>query len=136
MNDAPRPGFAQTSPESADPALCGRTYAIPFEAVWQAALRLAGGELRGWRVVAADDQAGEILAVSRGVFGAMHDIAIDIVLDADAQTRADARAAARSAPDFGRSRRRLLRFFRSLDRALARLPRHAPPPAPQAARRG
>jgi hypothetical protein len=136
MSDAPRPGFAQTSRESDDPALRGRTYAIPFEAVWQAALRLAGGELRGWRVAAADDQAGEILAEARGLFGAMHDIGIEIILDADAQTRVDGRVAARSAPDFGRSRRRLLRFFRSLDRALARLGRHAPPPAPQAARDG
>jgi hypothetical protein len=131
MNDRRRPGFAQTSPAAADPALQGRTYAIPFDAVWQASVRLAGGGLRGWSLIEADDYAGSILACSRGIFGALHDIAIDVVLDEDAQTRVDARVAARKAPDFGRSRRRLVRFFRQLDRAMARLPGSAPPAPPR-----
>jgi hypothetical protein len=127
MSSPRRPGFAQTSANAADPELRGRTYAIPFDAVWQATLRLAGGGLRGWTVVAADDTAGSVFATARGVTGAMHDIGIEVSLDDDAQTRVDARAAARSAPDLGRSRRRLRRFFRALDRKLQRLPRSAPP---------
>jgi hypothetical protein len=136
MNTQRRAGFAQTSPEAADPGLRGRTYAVPFDAVWREALRPAGGGLRGWSIVAADDQEGSILACTRGIFGAVHDVAIDVLLDADAQTRVDARVAARKAPDLGRSRRRALRFFHELDRGLAALPPSAPPavPRPPAAR--
>jgi hypothetical protein len=134
MSGQRRAGFAQTSVHSPDPALRGRTCAIPFEGVWQSALRLAGGGIRGWTVVSADDESGEILAMAHGIFGAVHDIAINVVLDADAQTRVDARAAARRAPDLGRSRRRLLRFFRALDHALAGLPPGVPPPVPRPTR--
>jgi hypothetical protein len=127
MSSPRRPGFAQTSANAADPELRGRTYAIPFDAVWQATLRLAGGGLRGWTVIAADDTAGSVFATARGLTGAMHDIGIEVILDDDAQTRVDARAAARRAPDLGRSRRRLLRFFRALDRGLQQLPRRRQP---------
>jgi hypothetical protein len=130
MNSPRRPGFAQTAADSEDPALRGLTCAVPFDAVWQAALRLASGGLRGWTVVHADDCAGVILAVARGMTGATHDVAIDIVLDEDGQTRVDARVAARTAPDVGRSRRRLRRFFRALVRTLDRLPPSAPPELP------
>jgi hypothetical protein len=41
-------GFAATAPDSTDRRLRGRTYAVPFEHVWQAARSLAGGGLRGW----------------------------------------------------------------------------------------
>jgi hypothetical protein len=126
-----RPGFAQTAADSADPALRGLTCATPFDAVWQAALRLAGGGLRGWTVVHADDHSGAILAVARGITGAVHDVAIDVVLDEEGQTRVDARVAARKAPDLGRCRRRLRRFFRSLVSALQRLPPSAPPDLPR-----
>jgi hypothetical protein len=130
MNSPRRPGFAQTAADSEDPALRGLTCAVPFDAVWQATLRLAGGGLRGWTVAHADDCTCAVLAVARGLTGAVHDVAIDIVLDEDGQTRVDARVAARKAPDLGRSRRRLRRFFRALGRALERMPPSAPPALP------
>lgn len=115
---------AQTSPDATDRRLRGRTYAIPFEEVWQASLRLTGGGVRGWTRVAADDDAGLIEAQARRITGAWYDIVIEIRLDEDAQTRVDGRVAARRpGTDFGTSARLLRRFFGALDRALARRPR-------------
>lgn len=113
---------AATSPDHDDPRLRGRTYPVPFEQVWQAALHLAGGGLRGWRVLAHDDQRGTIQAEAHARFtGAVDDVYVRVYLDRDAQTRVDARGAARDAKrDFGRNTRRLGRFFRSLDEHLGR----------------
>lgn len=113
---------AATSPDQDDARLRGRTYPIPFEQVWQAALHLAGGGLRGWQVLEQDDQRGTIRAEARARFGkAVDDVYVRIYLDRDAQTRVDARAGARDAKrDFGRNARRLRRFFRSLDERLGR----------------
>lgn len=120
-------GQAATSPDAASPALRGRTLAIPFEDVWQAALRLTRGGLRGWSLTAADDQEGTIDALAPRFTGALFDVHIHIRLDQDAQTRVDARAAARKpSTDFGTSRRLLRRFFRALDRTLARSTRRTP----------
>jgi hypothetical protein len=56
--------------------------------------------------------------------GAVHDIMVRITLDENAQTRVDASAQARKPlTNLGRSRRRLRRFFRALDTALARAAR-------------
>jgi hypothetical protein len=121
-----RPGHAGTAPDAADAGLRGRTYAVPFEHVWQAALRLAGARLRGWSVRSADDHDGVIEVVTRGLAGALHDVTIRITLDEDAQTRVDASAVAHEPrTDFGRARRRLLRFFKALDRAVAGAHRRA-----------
>lgn len=119
-------GYAATDPASADPSLRGRTYAIPFEQVWSAALELAGGRLRGWSVTEHNDAEGSITGTTRSLAGAIHDVTIRIYLDDDAQTRVDATAQARKPlSNFGRSRRRLRRFFRALDRRLAQKPKHA-----------
>lgn len=118
-------GYAATAPDAPEPALRSRTYAVPFEDVWQAALALAGGRLRGfrgWAVASADDHDGVIGATARGALSGEHDIDIRIGLDADAQTFVDVEVVARRGPDLGRSRRRLLRFLRSLD-AMAAQPR-------------
>ena len=53
-----RGNHAATEVDALDPALRGRTYAIPFETVWQAVVGLAGGGLRGWSIESADDQIG------------------------------------------------------------------------------
>ena len=112
--------MAETSRESDDSRLVGRTYAVPFEHVWQAALRLAGGGLRGWRLRSSDDLAGIINAQSKSRFrGHVSDVRIRISLDEDAQTRVDARSASRGArADFGSNARRLSSFFRALDAAV------------------
>jgi hypothetical protein len=121
VSPAPRRGAAGTSARSPDPLLRGRTFSIPFEDVWQASLQLVGGRLRGWTVREADDQVGIIRAEVRGLLASEHDITISITLDENAQTRVDATAQARKPDwDLGASRRRLVRYFRALDRALAR----------------
>jgi hypothetical protein len=121
---APRRGSAATAARSADPELRGRTYGIPFEDVWQACLHLAERRLRGWSVREADDQVGIIRAETRSLFGSEHDVTISVTLDPNAQTRVDATAAARKPDwDLGAARRRLIRFYRALDRTLARSPR-------------
>ena len=111
-----------TSPAAADERLRGRTYAVPFEDVWQAALALASGGLRGWRMLTADDHEGVITAEAERSFPrALDDITIDVRLDENAQTRVDARAAPRNGrADFGRNARRLGHLFRSLDAEVER----------------
>jgi hypothetical protein len=97
-----------------------RTYAIPFEQVWQAATRLADGGLRGCSMSTADDLEGVITAEVRGLTGVMHDVTLHLGLDNDAQTYVEALVVARKpGSDFGRARRRLRRVLLALDRALA-----------------
>ena len=111
---------AQTAPDDPDPRLRGRTLAVPFDRVWQNARELAGN-LRGWRVLEADDQIGVIRAeASTLVFGRTGDVVITISLDEDAQTRVDLTSTSRkTGGDFGTNARRIGKFLRNLDRALA-----------------
>jgi len=111
---------ARTDPHAEDPRLHGRTYAIPFERVWYAALGLADGGLRGWRVMRADDEAGTIQAESRTpVFRFVDDVDVEVGLDANGQTRVDLRSASRvGKADLGRNPRTIGRFLTRLDRAL------------------
>lgn len=111
---------AFTSPAAPDPRLRGRTYAIPFEDVWQASLELMGGRLKRWQVLEADDQEGILRGVARGrVERFTSAITIRITLDADAQTRVDALSASRvGRADLGVNARRLSRYFRALDERL------------------
>ncbi|MFW5947388.1 MAG: DUF1499 domain-containing protein [Gemmatimonadota bacterium] len=112
---------AFTAPSAEDPRLRGRTYAIPFEDVWQASLYLVKGGLRRWELLEADDQEGVIRGAAHGPFGWLSSsITVRIVLDADAQTRIDALSASRTGRgDLGANARRLARFFAALDRRLA-----------------
>ncbi|HEY8470898.1 MAG TPA: DUF1499 domain-containing protein [Longimicrobiales bacterium] len=113
--------IAVTSPTAADPDLRGRTYGIPYDQVWRAALRLASGRLRGWTLVDADDYDGVIRAEIRSrLFRTVDDFVVRITLDSDGQTRVDARSSSRgSRGDFGANARRLRRFFAALDEELA-----------------
>jgi len=133
---------AETAQAHEDVRLRGRTYAIPFEDVWNGATALANGGLRGWRVVSSDDQTGVIQAEATSFFRKkIDDIVIRISLDENAQTRVDARAAARlERGDWGRNARRLNRFFRALDGAVIearrqRIAAHTPDGAIAAGRR-
>lgn len=111
---------AFTSPGAEDPRLVGRTYAIPFEAVWQASRKLVSGGLRGWELLESDDQEGIIRGVAHGLLERFtSSITVRVTLDPDAQTRVDALSASRTGQaDLGTNARRLGRFFRKLDAEL------------------
>lgn len=127
-----RENAAATGPGAKDPRLRGRTYAVPFERVWRASLALADRELKGWRVVQADDCEGVIRAEATARFPRLvADVTIRITLDADAQTRVDASARSRTPRgDWGASVRLLDLFFTALDRMLE----SGGPPAPRVRR--
>jgi hypothetical protein len=114
---------ASTAADAADPFLRERVWAVPFEDVWQAAGRLVSGGLRGWSLVRADDHDGVMQATVRGLGGTIHDVRVEIALDADAQTVLRATVTAQKAgADWGRAGRRLRRFLAALDQAVARVP--------------
>lgn len=116
-----------TSPEHPDPDLRGRTYAIPFDRVWSAAMGLAGGGIPGWSIVRADDVPGTIQGeVTPRLLGWTGDVLVRVGLDRQAQTRVDLICSSRGARrDLGTSRRRVIRFLVELDQAL-----HAASPVP------
>lgn len=113
---------AETALHDLDPRLHGRTYAIPFEQVWQAARNLAGGGLRRWRITREDDYDGVIQAEARTlIFRFVDDVLITIRLDEDAQTRVDMQSRSRKGGvDFGTNARRIGGFFRKLDQKVKR----------------
>jgi hypothetical protein len=101
-----------------------RTYGIPFATVWEVALRLASGGLRGWTKEGANDLSGIIEASVRGlVLPLTADAVISITLDDNAQTRVDVSVRARHWPAWlGACALRTRRLVRTLDRALATQP--------------
>lgn len=111
---------AFTTPDAEDTRLAGRTYAIPFEDVWQATLTLIETGLKGWSLVSEDDREGIIRAEVRGRVERLESaVTIRIGLDPDAQTRVDALSACRTGrADLGVNSRRLGRYFNELDRRL------------------
>lgn len=114
---------AETDPKSEDGRLHGRTYAIPFESVWLAATRLAGGGIRGWSLWVADDQLGLIEASTHPFLGPQADVRVRIGLDENGQTRVDLTSASRTTRgDLGRSRRNIGRFLARLDELLEARP--------------
>jgi len=125
-------GAAETRPDASDPRFRGRTYAIPFEDVWQAALGIVREDLRGCSVRLTNDRDGIIIAqaVSR-LPRRIDDFTISIVLDRDAQTRVDMRSVTRDGGrDLGANARRVAKFFDLLDDRMAELPRNRPPAWP------
>ena len=111
---------AFTAPAAEDERLRGRTYAIPFEDVWQASLQLMDGGLKRWELLEDDDREGIIRGLAHGRLARFTSaVTIRISLDRDAQTRVDALSASRvGRMDLGVNTRRLHRFFRSLDQAM------------------
>ncbi len=114
---------ARTDPHADDPRLRGRTYAIPFDAVWQCCLSV-GRELPQWSVHRSDDKAGRIQSVvaSGMLFPAVY-VGIDVGLDRNGQTRVDVEAkSASERSNLGRSRRLVIRFVAELDKRLSLKP--------------
>lgn len=112
---------AFTDPESRDPRLRGRTYAVPFARVWHAALATARGT-HGWTVVSSDPRGGEIVAEARTrLWKFTDDVWVRLSLDDDGQTRVDmASASRRGSADLGTNARRIARFLHQLDARLSR----------------
>lgn len=115
-----RENQAATDPAHLDAGLRGRTYAIPFEDVWQAALGVAGGGLGRWSLIRSDDVTGHILAeIAPALLRPAADVIIKVTLDANAQTRVDLSTSSRTERwDLGASHRRVRAFFKALDRFL------------------
>ena len=109
----------ETDPWSDDPRLIGRTYAIPFEAVWSSCIKLVG-ERAGWRMLQSDDLAGFIrVRCTTKLFRQEDDLEIRVGLDENGLTRVDLRSHARSRKvDLGTNARRVGRFSRRLDESL------------------
>ena len=115
---------AETDPHATDRRLVGRTYAIPFDDVWSAAVALADGGLLGWSMVSSDDQTGTIHAESATlVLRFVDDVYVHVCLDDNAQTRVDMRSRSRKGKrDLGRNRRNIGKFLRRLDKRLGAQP--------------
>lgn len=115
---------AHTDVRANDPDLRGRTYAIPFGTVWEAAVMLADGSLKGWRIVSLDECAGLIVArVDGRVLPVPSSVEVSIGLDDNAQTRVDASARGPTGGvNLGVHAHRIRRLLRFLDRALAAEP--------------
>lgn len=111
---------AHTDPASADRRLRGRTYAIPFDKVWDKSVDVAQRRMRGWTVTVEDDQLGVLEAESATLLWRfVDDVHISVGLDQDGQTRVDVASASRTGRgDLGRNPRTIARFLRKLDRAL------------------
>ena len=113
---------AATSRNSEDASLRGRTYDIPFEDVWQGALRVARERLRGWAVDLTDDENGRISVDVRSRLRSLTGIVrIRITLDEQGQTRVDvASETPGTRRDWGTNARRVRRFLAALDREAPR----------------
>ena len=131
--------MAETSIDSDDPRLRGRTYAITFDRVWNASLELAGGGLSRWSLRWWDDEAGAIQASAKTlVFRLIDDVIIKIRLDEDGQTRVDLSSSSRTGNrgDLGVNGRRIKKFCRALDKKLGAKPHHILDPTKRNALRG
>ena len=115
----------RTDARARDRALRGRTYAIPFDAVWRGAVGLADGGLRGWRLLATDDQKGVLEAEATWtLFRSVGQVRVVIGLDANGQTRVDVEATSSNPLDLGTGRRRVRRFLLALDQKVGATPAH------------
>jgi len=115
-----RENRAATDAAHHEPGLRGRTYAIPFEDVWQASMTVVGGRLPRWTHVRSDDVTGIILAdVGPAFLRPAGDVLIKVTLDENAQTRVDMSTSSRTERwDLGASYRRVSQFYRALDQVL------------------
>ena len=115
----------------------GRTYAIPFRRVWNGALDLVRGDLRGWHARWWDEEVGVIQAFHKGrVTGRASDVVVRLRLDEQGQTRVDLRSTSRSKRfgDLGGNTRLIGAFVNALDRKLASPPSPRPEPEMDASR--
>ena len=119
-----RPNF-RTDPDHVRAELRGRTYAVPFDRVWDAAGAVIAS-LRGWTLLEADDRAGWMTIRAEGwPFKATAELRVTVKLDENAQTRVDlVSVPEKGSGGVGAARRRVIRFFRGLDAAVDAEGRH------------
>ncbi|UCF18309.1 MAG: DUF1499 domain-containing protein [Gemmatimonadota bacterium] len=110
---------AQTSEDSADHRLRGRTYLVAYATVWDEIIAMIESRPL-WKLLHADEASGSIHAEARTlVFRFVDDVRIKLKLDRDALTRVDMWSGSRVGnADLGANRRRIARFFKDLDRRL------------------
>lgn len=110
---------AQTHEEAEDPRLRGRTYLVPFAAVWDEILSMIESDPR-WKLIRADEGTGLIRAEATTRFlRFVDDVRFKLKLDQDALTRVDMWSASRKGKgDLGNNARRIGRFYQNLDRRL------------------
>lgn len=113
----------KTDAKAEDPRLRGRTYVVPFAKVWDEMLEMIAAKSR-WTLIRADEGAGLIHAEAKSLlFRFVDDVRIKLKLDQNALTRVDMWSASRGGRgDFGVNRRRIVRWFRDLDRRLGAAP--------------
>ena len=106
------------------PGVPQRTYAIPFDAVWNAAVALMDGGLRRWCVDQANDLDGTLAGMSVTLFfRAEDDVSVQVGLDRNGQTTVAIRIWSRKkGRELARNRRAIRRFLDRLDRSLAATP--------------
>lgn len=106
------------------PGVPQRTYAIPFDTVWNAAVALMDGGLRRWSVGQANDLDGTLSGTSVTLFfGAEDDVSVHVGLDGNGQTTVAIRIWSRKkGRELARNRRSVRRFLDRLDRSLAATP--------------
>jgi uncharacterized protein (DUF1499 family) len=102
-----------------NPRLSGRTYAVPFAAVWDAALAEARAMPR-WTVAEPDARTGTIRAEARTLLWRFtDDVVVRVSLDDGGMTRVDVRSSSRvGRGDLGANARRVARFLHRVDRRL------------------
>lgn len=106
-----------------------RTYAIPYEDVWQSLLLVVGEHPR-WAVLEADGDRGILgMEVRPRLLGQARRLDVTVGLDPQGQTRVEvARGAPAAGPDWRGGRRSARRLLRALDHFLARRRSAADPP--------
>ena len=119
LAETPPSNLVETDPWSDDPRLIGRTYVIPFEAVWRSCINLVRERSR-WRILESDDLLGFIrVRCVTMVFQQEDDLEIHVGLDEHGLTRVDLRSSSRTRRmDLGVNARRVGRFSKKLDELL------------------
>lgn len=113
-----------TNIASSDPALRPRVYSLPYDTVWDAAVKTATS-VKGWAVTSTDWHGG-VIALSMGfnMWTTGTKMTIHVQKIDTARTQVDMQSALSGfngilMADYGQNRRNVVRFFEELDRTLA-----------------
>ncbi len=109
---------------SDDPALRPHVYPLPYDAVWDAAVKAATG-IKGWSITSTDWNGG-VIALSMGfnMWTTGTKMTVHVQKIDAARTQVDMQSSLAGfngimMSDYGQNRRNIMRFFEELDRTLA-----------------